>query len=749
MVVAFKPRDQYETESLKAYGVLASPLAEGLKHCNVEAEELILGGIMFAPNAMSRVMTKNLKPYHFVISQHSLIFETMLEMFNNGEKVDLTTVMDKLQVDGNLEAIGGISKLAYFVERTTFTHNIDRYAHIVIKHWERRRLLDLTSRSLEDLQYHECDVNRIKAKLFENLSTIGDEEITDDFGDPIDPQIDEIRKTQFSKFDIDAIGIPELTIPLKKLASWLNLRPEAYLTTLFSGLSAMFNPSTRLVINEAIDFTVTPNLFGALVAPSSQKKSPIIRAMITRPLRTLQNAAKETYQKDLEVFEQLSIKYEQLKASKDPADKDKLAKEFPNGRPKEPTQKVFYFTNATTEGMLSQFQADQSYSRLYLKDELAGLFKSFNQYRGGRGSDEEDLLSYYDGSGETRLRAGKPAQDIESVPLSIFGSIQPEIMADLLRDGDNNGKWSRFIFVSQPLAPSVLPSDSVKLDLNPLLEYLYGMILTMPAYTFTLSPRAYKKYAQEYNELEKKRVNPGVIPALSHVYGKAEGRIGKLAIILHSIKYIMLGQEVPSEIGSKTLENAIQLTRFYTGQIESLYRDLENTLPNNLAKVLDLADRSQEPISARDVHQSLSSQKRVGAAQIREWFQSLVSLGKGILIGSGKSVKFKSTETTHNDHNGHNEENEENVVHLPWTPPTPPTDQNVANVDNVATKDKKPAYSIGDKVKVNTAKGWKAGYIVDFDDRGLPIIESTGRDKRKITAFNWECVKPYDLGRLL
>jgi hypothetical protein len=144
----------------------------------------------------------------------------------------------------------------------------------------------------------------------------------------------------------------------------------------------------------------------------------------------------------------------------------------------------------------------------------------------------------------------------------------------------------------------------------------------------------------------------------------------------------------------------------------------------------------------------------VAADQIREWFQSLVSLGKGILIGSGKSVKFQSTENGHNGHNGHNQEN---IVHLPPTPPTPPTTENVANVDNVANSQKtdnvsstpeadpeKSKYPLGEIVEVNTSKGWERAKIVNHNEKGMPIVQISGKYARRHIPFSWECIRKSD-----
>ncbi|ACK69782.1 replicative DNA helicase [Gloeothece citriformis PCC 7424] len=108
---------------------------------NVEAEELILGGILFDPRAIGRVADL-LNPDIFYVKSHGDIYHAAHTLHLQGKPTDLMTVSAYLEDQHLLEKIGGLSRLAQLIERTVSAANIDRYAAIIIDKYLRRQLIN-------------------------------------------------------------------------------------------------------------------------------------------------------------------------------------------------------------------------------------------------------------------------------------------------------------------------------------------------------------------------------------------------------------------------------------------------------------------------------------------------------------------------------------------------------------------------------------------------------------------------------
>ena len=439
-----------------------------------------------------------------------------------------------------------------------------------------------------------------------------------------------------------------LASPLNLLSSLLNIRPEVALTSLLVGASSLNKVTTSLTLHRRQGFSVPASIYSALVAESGQKKSPILKALINKPLGFLQQEKRLAFQAALEKYEKDISDWDKCKGQE-------RSEKFPDGKPKKPRQRLYYFTNATGEGLLYQMQSYPDNGMLALVDELAGLFANRGKYSNGKGSDRQDMLSAFDGTGATVLRADGTRADLAGMLLSVYGSIQPQVLSQLMQDcTDPDGQWARFLFVNQPLAAAELADDDEGgIDLTELLTKLYRDIDGLPAREYRLSHAAFKRYQPVYNQLEKLRVSHPA-PGMRAVYSKMEGYIGRLALNLHIINSLMTNQ-IPDEYVSKeTMDKAIALAKFYIGQVKLIHAnsDSEELTPH----IIRLRDASKLAESAgksgwihnrsylQNLPKKLKEQaQRTGrktAEVVRSWMREASAMGIGCTRGTGAQLEY-------------------------------------------------------------------------------------------------------------
>ncbi|RAM52017.1 MAG: hypothetical protein C6Y22_08235 [Hapalosiphonaceae cyanobacterium JJU2] len=458
-------------------------------------------------------------------------------------------------------------------------------------------------------------------------------------------EIGEILKAGDKPLDIADFLPRELATPIKLWCGWLNIPESVALTAVLTAVSTLHSVGTELVISRSMDFFVPPILFSAVVGESGQKKSPVYKTLVKKPLRVLQNEAQDNHKREMAQYERDLAEWE-----RNPEDSPK---------PVKPGLPVYFFTDATGEGIKKQAQETPNKAMFALIDELAGLFNSSNQYRGGRGSDRQDMLSYYDGLGQTTLRAAGIQVDVENIYLSIFGGIQPDVLKEHTRDlKDADGHWARFLFVNQPLAPSELPDDDTGgIDFKELLAGCYRRVASLPKQEYKLSRAAYKRYQPVYRQLEQLRVSHPQ-PGMRAVYSKMEGAIGRLALNLHAIAMVFdsrnsldakcndsrNGGITRNEISLETMNKAIALAEFYIGQIKMLHADSradKGELSALLAKLLEYSYQ-KGTLTPRDAVTKFNAIK--SSSEALDHYRELESMGYGTVEKQKRSWIFTPNE---------------------------------------------------------------------------------------------------------
>ncbi len=108
---------------------------------SLEAEQAVLGGILLNNDSMNQIVDI-ISPEDFYKKSHALIFETMIELYNQDEPIDVITVSQYLAAKNKLEDIGGFDYLMSLVSSVSTSAGITHHAQIIKDLSIRRKLIN-------------------------------------------------------------------------------------------------------------------------------------------------------------------------------------------------------------------------------------------------------------------------------------------------------------------------------------------------------------------------------------------------------------------------------------------------------------------------------------------------------------------------------------------------------------------------------------------------------------------------------
>jgi replicative DNA helicase len=111
---------------------------------DLDIERAILGAVLLDPSALSRAQ-KLLTASDFYDSRHRRIFDAMVDLAGQGEGLDLLTIGDLLESNGDMEKIGGRGTLAELLSTVVSSANVGHHSRIVRDHAIRRRLIHFSA----------------------------------------------------------------------------------------------------------------------------------------------------------------------------------------------------------------------------------------------------------------------------------------------------------------------------------------------------------------------------------------------------------------------------------------------------------------------------------------------------------------------------------------------------------------------------------------------------------------------------
>lgn len=345
------------------------------------------------------------------------------------------------------------------------------------------------------------------------------------------------------------------------------------LAGVLANLSTIVGGSHELEIKK--NYRVKGNIFIAVIADAGAKKTPSL-SLVTEPIKRYQEKLFDDFMNRLEETEDNSsdLKPQQI------------------------------FTTDSTIESLNEILNVNKHGILVYKDELAGFFKSLNQYKtNGVGSDMEKYLSFWTGDDVMVNRKSLQLPSFIKRPIvTILGGIQPAVIPTL-PNFKNNGFQERYLYVypehQKYEYSTFIMDDNVAenyYDLSiKLLKKYHAISISQNPRIVRFSEQAnniWIKWASKHNEEMSTEVVPNYLVSC---WSKLESYCARLALLMELAQEKYLEDDC-NEVSLYSLETAIFLVDYFKENARKVWRlfSEDPSHDKDLQKLKDLINRKKD-----------------------------------------------------------------------------------------------------------------------------------------------------------
>ncbi len=428
----------------------------------------------------------------------------------------------------------------------------------------------------------------------------------------------------------------------------------------FAGTSALIVLSSAIGRRVGVrpklydDWTVVANLWGMLVAPPSIKKSPVYTSL-TKPLIKAEKDEVEAYQIELAEYNAKMITYDiELKEYKKNIKDGKPTTLMPDA-PEKPSRTRYILNDATIE-KVAELMTDNPLGLLLTLDELQGFFASLS--KAGREGDMSFWLEAFNGNGSKNIdRIGRGSTYVPHVCASVFGTIQPDVISDLIfktsgSSSGGNGLLQRFQLIAMELESNFeyvdrKPNYAAREEYTELIKKIlianpcdYGAEIDKydeNVFYYRFSEEANTVWKKWTTDLHKKIAKEAEHnQAFASHLGKFDGLFSSLALILFYADRVT-GATIKNYIPEEYAIKAKELCEFYELQAKVLY-DMERIKEEKkdaltekiINKVQELKTKGALPVSYGELSQMV---RGANADQCRSALKGIVVEQTGKVFG--------------------------------------------------------------------------------------------------------------------
>ncbi|MBW4054345.1 MAG: DUF3987 domain-containing protein [Proteobacteria bacterium] len=327
--------------------------------------------------------------------------------------------------------------------------------------------------------------------------------------------------------------------------------------TFLTIISGAVGNSVRLAIKSSWK-TALFLWLGIIDKTGAGKSHPLEKAM--DPLFMLQSVEAARFEKDMD----------QYKIDEAAFKKSKLDGEPP---PEPEPMRHFYSSNFTIESLIAMYKRTARGHVIFV-DELAGLLKGLNQYKSGKGSDDEQFLSLFNCGALKSDRVAKTGFCRES-GAAVIGGIQPQVYSGVFGENEAaNGMLYRWLPYVMNAAPPMFSDDELtetdEQEWSDLIDWMYQIPAEIHPETgfinktiLTVEPAGKLLFRDFHDELS--RLQPFMPQRFAGYLPKLKTYCLKFMGILHILECYPK-DELFTVVECETVRKAILLTRYFAGQ---------------------------------------------------------------------------------------------------------------------------------------------------------------------------------------
>ena len=428
--------------------------------------------------------------------------------------------------------------------------------------------------------------------------------------------------------------------------------PEYIAVPLLASAGAAIGTAVRLQIKP--QWYEWPLLYTAIVGPSGTKKTPA-KNLATRFTMDQGLEHSASHQQNLEDFDGLMAEYQRAVDEHRKTKNKSSLLPLPE-KPTRPILKRAWIADATIEALSLRLQQNPR-GLVLIRDELASLSFSLNQYRGGRGADLQFFLSVWSCDPVTIDRKHEVDPTVLHQPfLAIVGGIQPGLLPKVFgRDRLFDGFTPRFLFADPEVLPQrssefVVSQETIE-QVQRVYAALYKIVHRNPyalvpqPHLVRLSDEGRKVFAAWEDMINVRLDKLSEDDPFRAPLAKMPGQLARLALILHVSRWAAGEFDDLGQLDGVTMQAAIRLADYFVAHARRVWQRLmESQEDSKMRQVVNWLRRIKRPVTQREVLRAGVAGLR-SAAEAGAMLNRMVDCGLVEPVETGRTARFALKQT--------------------------------------------------------------------------------------------------------